>query len=218
LEDGNTKDNGPAETQETGKSEPAEELLIAEEKGEEEKKTLEKRILELNDKYLRLYAEFENYRKRVSKEKEDLVKYSNESLLYSLLPAIDHLELALKHGSCDPKTGVVEGVEITLRELQRTLEKFGLSRIEAIGKQFDPSVHDAMTQVERQDMDEKLVAEELRAGYLYFDKVLRPSLVAVSVKPKRPVEVQEAVVGNKKSEKAETEGRENDPNKKIEEE
>jgi molecular chaperone GrpE len=136
-----------------------------------------------NDRYLRLYAEFENYRKRVSREKEDLVNYGNESLLYELLPAIDHLELALKHSSRDSDSGVVQGVEITLKELQRTLEKFGLRRIESTGKCFDPAVHHAMTRVEREDMDENMVAEEFRAGYMYRDKVLRPSLVAVSVKP-----------------------------------
>lgn len=139
----------------------------------------------LNDKYLRLYAEFDNYRKRVNKEKEDLTRYGNESLLYELLPAIDNLELALKHALCDPKTGVVKGVEITLKELQRTLEKFGLVRIESLGKKFDPSVHHAMVQVEREDMEDKMVAEELRTGYLLHDKVLRPSLVAVSVNPKK---------------------------------
>lgn len=145
-------------------------------------------LQELNNKYLRLYAEFDNYKKRVGREKEELVRYSNESLLYELLPAIDNLELALKHASCDPKTGLVQGVEITLKELQRTLEKFGLTRIEATGKEFDPAVHHAMTQVERDDMEEKMVAEELRAGYLYKEKVLRPSLVAVSARPKKTEE------------------------------
>lgn len=145
-------------------------------------------LQELNNKYLRLYAEFDNYRKRVNKDKEELARYSNESILYALLPVIDNLELALKHASCDPKTGVVQGVEITLKELQRTLEKFGLKRIEADGKEFDPAVHHAMIQVERKDMKEKMVAEELRAGYLYHEKVLRPSLVAVSVKPKKTEE------------------------------
>jgi molecular chaperone GrpE len=148
-------------------------------------------LQELNNKYLRLYAEFDNYKKRVNKDKEELVRYGNESLLYELLPAIDNLELALKHGACDTKTGVVQGVEITLKELQRTLEKFGLTRIEALGKKFDPAVHHAMTQVERADMKEKMVAEELRAGYRYHDKVLRPSLVAVSVKPKKSAEADD---------------------------
>ncbi len=142
-------------------------------------------LRELNNKYLRLYAEFDNYKKRVNRDKAELSRYSNESLLYSLLPVLDNLELALKHASCDPNTGVVQGVEITLKELQRTLEKFGLKRIEADGKAFDPAVHHAMMQVERDDIEEKMVAEELRAGYLYHEKVLRPSLVSVSVKPKK---------------------------------
>lgn len=135
---------------------------------------------ELNSKYLRLYADFENYRKRVNKDKEDLVRYGNESLLYELLPAMDNLELALRHASGEMNSGLVQGVEVTFKELQRTLEKFGLVRIEAMGKPFDPAVHHAMSQVERPDMDEKMIAEEFRAGYRYRDKVLRPSLVAVS--------------------------------------
>lgn len=145
-------------------------------------------LQELNNKYLRLYAEFDNYKKRVNRDKEELFRYSNESLLYALLPVLDNLELALKHASCDPNTGVVQGVEITLKELQRTLEKFGLKRIEADGKEFDPAVHHAMMQVEREDMEEKMVAEELRAGYLYHEKVLRPSLVSVSMRPNKTEE------------------------------
>lgn len=140
---------------------------------------------DLNSKYLRLYADFENYRKRVNKDKEDLIRYSNESLLYELLPAIDNLELALKHTSGEVNSGLVQGVEVTLKELQRTLEKFGLVRIEATGKAFDPTVHHAMSQVQRDDLDEKMIAEEFRAGYRYRDKVLRPSLVSVSVKSQK---------------------------------
>ena len=81
---------------------------------------------------------------------------------------------------------------MTLKELQRTLEKFGVSKIEAGGKKFDPSIHHAMIQVEREDLDEKMVAEELRAGYLYRDKVLRPSLVAVSIKPQKNTDNQKS--------------------------
>jgi molecular chaperone GrpE len=149
---------------------------------------------ELNNKYLRLYADFENYRKRVNKDKEDLVRYGNESLLHELLPAIDNLELAMKHGSCDVSSGLVQGVEVTLKELRRTLEKFGLTRIEAAGKPFDPAVHHAMSQVEREDIPEKMVAEEFRAGYRYRDKVLRPSLVSVSVRPRTKEEGDAASV------------------------
>jgi len=174
----------------------------------------EKIIKDLNDKYLRLYAEFDNYRKRIAREKEELIRYGNESLLYELLPVIDNLELALKHSSDEAGAGIVRGVEITLKELRRTLEKFGLSRIEAEGKEFDPSVHHAMTQVEREDMDEKMVAEEMRAGYLYRDKVLRPSLVAVSVKPKKMEEEND----DSRVDKNDAEDPENQFNEEIEEE
>lgn len=148
----------------------------------DEKERLTAEIQEINDKYLRLYAEFENYKKRVNKDKEEIFKYGNESLLYELLPIIDNLEMALKHATNSVSEGLVQGVEITLKELQRTLEKFGLSPIEANGKPFDPLVHHAMTQVERDDVDEKTVVEEFRRGYMFRDKVLRPSLVAVSKK------------------------------------
>jgi molecular chaperone GrpE len=149
-----------------------------------EKQPEDKTIIEeLNNKYLRLYAEFDNYKKKVNRDKEELAKYGNESLIYELLPIIDSLELALKHAQEDSRTGIVQGVEMTLKELYRTLEKFGVSKIEAAGKPFDPSIHHAMAQVERKDMDEKMVAEEMRSGYIYREKVLRPSLVSVSRKP-----------------------------------
>jgi molecular chaperone GrpE len=149
----------------------------------DEKGRLIAELQEINDKYLRLYAEFENYRKRVNKDKEELIRYGNESLLYELLPVIDNLEMALNHASNKVSEGLVQGVEITLKELQKTLEKFGLGVIDANGKPFNPLVHHAMTQVERDDVDENTVVEEFRKGYMFRDKVLRPSLVAVSKKP-----------------------------------
>lgn len=181
MEGRNMEDNvSPAETEAISEDEVAPEDETSVEQPVEADETA---YQELNNRYLRLHADFDNYKKRVNKDKEELIRYSNETLLYELLPAIDNLELALKHASSDLNTGLVQGVEMTFKELHRILEKFGLSRIEAEGKQFDPAVHHAMIQVERDDMDEKLVAEELRAGYRYRDKVLRPSLVAVSVRP-----------------------------------
>jgi molecular chaperone GrpE len=150
----------------------------------DEQDSLAAEVHEMNNKYLRLYAEFENYKKRVNRDKEEIIKYSNENLLYDLLPFIDHLDLALKHASNDISSGLVQGVEITLKELRKTLEKFGLTEIEAEGKPFDPMVHHAMSQVEREDIEENIVVEDFRKGYMLKDKVLRPSLVAVSAKPK----------------------------------
>jgi molecular chaperone GrpE len=140
-------------------------------------------VAELNDKYLRLYAEFENYKKRVQREKDDLIKYSNEDILYHLLPVMDNLEMALRHSADNVSEALIKGVEITLREFQRVTEKFGLVPIPAAGRPFDPSVHHAMSQVERADMEDKTVVEEFRKGYMFSGKVLRPSLVAVSKRP-----------------------------------
>lgn len=160
------------------------------EETKEEKPPLDAELAELKDKYLRLYAEFENYKKRVQKEKEDLITYGNESLLYELLVVLDNLEMALKHSTDNISEGLVKGVEITLREFQRVTEKFGLTSIQALGKPFDPSLHHAMSQVERTDVDDKTVAEEFRKGYMFGDKVLRPSLVAVSKKPSEETETE----------------------------
>ncbi len=166
-----------------GDEEAGEESAPAEgvsEKGEGE--LAEGELAELNDKYLRLYAEFENYKKRVARDKEGLVKYANESLLYDMLPSLDNLEIALQHAE-GGDSGLVEGVKNTLRELYRNLEKFGLTHIEAEGRAFDPEYHHAMSQVERDDVEEKTVVEEFRKGFMYRDKVLRASLVSVSRKP-----------------------------------
>jgi len=148
-----------------------------------EKPSPENELAELKDRFMRLYAEFENYKKRVQKDKEELIKYGNESLLYEMLPVIDNLEMALKHSTDAISNDLVKGVEITLREFQRVVEKFGLTPIPAVGLPFDPSVHHAISQVERGDVEDKTVVEEFRKGYLFGGKVLRPSLVLVSRKP-----------------------------------
>lgn len=157
-----------------------------------EEKSVEQELQEFRDKYLRLYAEFENYKKRTAKDKEWLVRYANESLIYELLPSIDHLEIALLHSTADVSQGLREGVEITLRELMRTLEKFGLIPIESTGKPFNPEFHHAMSQIEREDIEEGMVVEELRKGYMYRDKVLRASLVCVSKKPRKEEESEDS--------------------------
>ncbi len=161
-----------------------ESLELKKEEEAEEGPNYEERIKELDDKYVRLYAEFENYRKRVSKEKEEFASYVREELVYELLTSLDHLDIALKHANEDEtSSGIRQGVEMTLRELKRTLEKFGLEPIEALGKPFDPEFHHAVSQVESDEADENTVIEELRKGYMYGDKVLRAAMVAVSRRP-----------------------------------
>lgn len=140
----------------------------------------ETELAEIKDRYVRHLAEFENYKKRIQKDKEELLKYGNESLLYELLPVIDNLEMALKHSDLSISNGLVKGVEITLREFQRVMEKFGVTPIPALGKPFDPALHHAMAQVERADVEDQTVVEEMRKGYLLGGKVLRASMVSVS--------------------------------------
>jgi molecular chaperone GrpE len=159
------------------------EAEVVEESSAEEKERLAAQLQELNDKYMRLYAEFENYKKRVNKDKDELIKYANEHLISQLLTVMDNLEMALKHSDINTSSGLVKGVENTLREFQRILEKHGLTPIDALNKPFDPSLHEAMSVVECEDMAENMVVEEFRRGYIFKEKVIRPSLVSVSKKP-----------------------------------
>ena len=156
-----------------------------EDKTIKEMESIQAELEDIKGKYLRLYAEFENYKKKIQKDREEFAKYSNESLAYELLPVLDSLEMALKHaaeGGAETTDSLAQGVENTLREMNRTLEKFGITAIEALNKQFDPAYHHAMSQIERSDLESNTVTDEFRKGYLYKDKVLRPSLVAVSKK------------------------------------
>ena len=149
----------------------------------DKKEILTTEIKAMNDKYLRLYAEFENYKKKVQKDKEELVKYANEKFIFELLPVLDSLEMAVEHARNEKNGGIVQGVDNTLKEFLRTLNKFGLTPIEAMGKPFDPSVHHAMSVVEREDVEENRVVEVFRKGYMLRDKVIRAPLVGVSKKP-----------------------------------
>jgi len=145
---------------------------------------LKKSLIEANDKYIRLYADFENYKKFAVKNKEEQLKYASEPLIKDLLTVIDHLELALQHSANnDASSQLAEGVQLTLKELKTVLEKYGLADIQALGKPFDPLIHHAMTQIESEDAEENAVVQELRKGYMFKDRVIRASLVGVAKKP-----------------------------------
>ncbi len=134
---------------------------------------------------MRERADLENYRKRVQREKEDLLKYGNEALLLEILPVIDNMERALSHASEESISGVIEGVELTLSMLRAALNKFGVSPIEAAGKLFDPAYHQAMAQVESKEHAPNTVIEEFQKGYMLNDRLLRASLVSVAGPPKK---------------------------------
>ena len=150
--------------------------------------TLQKELSEQKEKYLRLYAEFENYKKMVQKEKEELINYANEKLIKDLLPIIDNFELAIKHAGSDEGSKWIEsmkkGVTNTLKEFLRILEKYGVKPIETVGQNFNPEIHHAVSIIETYEQEENIILDELRKGYFYKNKVLREPLVAVSKKPK----------------------------------
>lgn len=145
---------------------------------------LKKSLNEANDKYVRLYADFENYKKIAARNKEELLKYANEDLITDILTVIDHLELALQHSpGNETSNSLAEGVRLTLKELKNVLEKYGLVTIDALGKFFDPSVHHAMSRIESEDAGENTVVKEFRKGYVLRERVLRAALVGVAIKP-----------------------------------
>ena len=138
---------------------------------------------ELNQRFLRVAADFENYKRRTNLEREDLLKYSNAKLLGELLPVIDNFELGLKNASSSPEVqSFLKGVEMIYTQLMGILEKEGLQKIAAVGEHFDPNKHEAVMQVTDETVEDDTVVEELRAGYQLKDKVLRPAMVKVSTK------------------------------------
>jgi len=167
---------------------PIEEDRKEKEKGIEGlKKRLEETEKEAKDHYerlLRVAADFENYKKRSVKEKEEWMKFANEDLLKAILPFIDNLERAVNHAEKVKDTGVmIEGVRLTVQHLFQILSKFGVSPIESIGKPFDPTFHEAMLMVETDQHEPNQVVEEFQKGYLLNDRLLRPATVSVSRPP-----------------------------------
>jgi molecular chaperone GrpE len=135
------------------------------------------------DQLLRLGAEFENYKKRVQREKSDLIKFGNESLLKAVLPILDNLERAIDHGKGTNEKGpLFQGVEIILRQFLTVLERFGVKPVEAMGELFDPEKHEAVSLAES-DQEPNRVISELEKGYLFHERLLRPAKVLVSKAP-----------------------------------
>lgn len=144
------------------------------------------------DLYLRARADLENYRKRTQREKEELSRFANENLLREILPVLDNLERALDHarqGAAD-NSGLVQGVEMTLSQFQRVLEKFGVTPITSLGALFDPARHEALGQLESADQPPNTVVQELQKGYLLNDRLLRPAMVMVAKAPPAAAEQQ----------------------------
>lgn len=134
------------------------------------------------DRLLRVSAEFDNYKKRTSREMESFRKYANENLVADLLPVVDNLERAIEstEGQSEAESGILEGVRMTRREILKVLEKYGVSPIESVGQPFNPEYHEAVAQEPSADHPENTVLREFHKGYLLHDRLVRPAMVVVS--------------------------------------
>jgi molecular chaperone GrpE len=158
--------------------EQKEQPLNCEQQLEAEKKRSEEYLTRL--KYLQ--ADFENLKKRCDRQMAEVKNYCTERLVLELLDVVDELELALKTAqSANSAKQLIEGVQMTLKKFRKVLEQEGVSPITCEGKVFDPSRHNAIATIERDDVKECVVAEEVRKGYIMKDKVIRPSIVKVAV-------------------------------------
>jgi molecular chaperone GrpE len=139
---------------------------------------------ELNQKYLRLLAEFDNYKKRTSRQFEEITRLANERIINALLDVLDNFSRALDAGrNSGDIQGLLKGVELIQNHFQDILKREGLSEIEAESQPFDPRYHEAVQHVTSEKLDPDLVVEEIQKGYTLGDRVIRPSKVAVSRRP-----------------------------------
>jgi molecular chaperone GrpE len=141
---------------------------------------MEKKAAENYDKYVRAAAELDNYKKRAVREKGDAIRYGNENLLRDILPLVDNMDRAMEHAcNSDDFNAFREGLKMLQGQLLSCLQKHGVEQIEAVGRDFDPHVHEAMLQVESKEHEESKVVGEFERGYLLNGRLLRPSKVSV---------------------------------------
>jgi molecular chaperone GrpE len=165
-----------AETENSSKSPDVDTSLSL----EEQLAAKEKEARENWDRFLRERADMENYRKRVNREKEELLNYGNKSLIEEILPIIDNLERALAHASEDGLGALLEGIRMTHGMLLSSLKKFGVSPLEVVGSQFDSAFHQAMAQLPTDEHVPNTVIAEHQKGYMLKERLLRPAMVTVS--------------------------------------
>lgn len=172
------------EKEETVTEEAKAEETVAEEKPKKEKKKKEKdkskeKIEELEDKVKRQLAEFENFRNRTEKEKAQMFDMGAKNVLEKILPVVDNFERGLQTVPGDGEKAFADGMQMIYKQLMTELESLGVKPIEAVGTEFNPDFHNAVMQVESEEYESGVVAQELMKGYMYRDTVLRHSMVAV---------------------------------------
>ena len=143
---------------------------------------LEKELKEAKDKHLRLAAEFENFKKRTTRERSESLKFANERILKNFLSVVDNLARALHHAKEGSEgESLVQGVELVHKQCLELLVRFNVTSVDGVGAQFDPVVHQAVSQVETDEHPENMVADEFQKGYRFHDRLLRPALVTVAI-------------------------------------
>lgn len=138
------------------------------------------------ERLVRTTADFDNFKKRAAREKQDAIKYANESLLQKLVPVLEHLDMALAAAQAagpQPGQSLQAGVSMISQQLRNVLAEAGLEELEALGKPFDPNLHEALSQQETSDVPEGQVVQQLRRGYRFRDRLLRPASVVVAKQP-----------------------------------
>ena len=184
MENKDTNNPFKEEQQEEVKTEEAAEETKEEtqETVSDEEENLKKEIEDINNKYLRLAADFDNYRKRQAQERESLIKYGAEETLKKLLPVLDTLDRAKDSIEKSEDINVVkQSYDVCVKQLNDVLGKIGLKTIEAQGKEFDPNYMEAVMQTPTKDNEPNTVIAELQTGYKLHDRVLRPTMVNVAV-------------------------------------
>lgn len=168
-----------AAAEETAETETEPEEKKEETSDNKEESEAEKQLADMNAKYIRLMADFQNQKKRFEKEKADIYQFANEDIVKSLLEVIDNFERALD-ASQDDGSKFREGMEMIFKQLMGALEKAGVSEIKALGEEFDPNFHNAVMMEETDEFESNKVSGVMQKGYTLNSKVIRPSMVKVA--------------------------------------
>lgn len=170
-----------AEDAEAKEDAASEEGVEEPEKTEDAAKKAEEEAAQESERYMRLMAEFQNYKRRAAKEKTDTLQYANEKIVADILPVLDNFERALTTETEDIE-GYAKGMQLIFEQLYKALENAGLEEIKALDEDFDPNVHNAVMTDNIEDKDDGKITKVLQKGYKLRDKVVRPSMVAVNKK------------------------------------
>ncbi len=166
---------------EDGADKADEEAKKAEEAAKKAEEEAEEEAAQESERYMRLMAEFQNYKRRAAKEKADTLQYANEKIVADILPVLDNFERALSTETDDIE-GYAKGMELIFGQLCKALENAGLEEIKALDEDFDPNVHNAVMTDNIDEKDDGKITKVLQKGYKLRDKVVRPSMVAVNKK------------------------------------